>query len=58
MSVEAMAELVEAYIKTHPEVARALDVFRMSSEEYRRLLFAPKRSTSNTTNYGESASEC
>ncbi len=53
VSVDELPTYIEAFLKERPDIARALEIFRISAEEYRRAFIGPKTSTTNTTNYPE-----
>jgi len=51
--MEAIQKKMEDFKKVHPEVAEAMEVFKISMKEYEqafRFLNKPQTYTSNTTN--------
>lgn len=48
--LSGIEETIEEYLRRHPDVARALEVFKMTEAEYRRTLSEPRTVTTNTTN--------
>ena len=53
---EKMSTNIEEYLKHHPEVERAMQIFGLGMEEYSRAFRGPKITTTNTTNYPEGSS--
>jgi|LQYC01.1.fsa_nt_gi hypothetical protein len=50
--MEKIMEKIEQFKQNHPDVAKAMDIFRMSMEDYRRayrFLHEHQTYTSNTT---------
>lgn len=55
-----MQNKILKFIEKHPEIAKAMDLFRMSMDEYQkayRFLNEPKSTTTNTTNPPEDIEE-
>jgi predicted RNA-binding protein len=53
LSNEELAEAIERFKRTHPELAEAMRLFDLSNEQYQATLmalFGPRISWSNSTN--------
>ncbi len=58
--MDKMQKEIQKFIEKHPEIAKAMDLFRMSMDEYQkayRFLIEPKTTTTNTTNPPEDIEE-
>lgn len=50
MRPEDLSAAVESHLREHPEIAKALQLFEMSLEEYRKALVEPDTFTSSNSN--------